>query len=314
MQKALISVALAASIAMPAAAFAQTTAAPMRATASSAPARAAVTASSAAPTRVEAPSSEPQEASTDYLLKLGGVEGESTKGATPGVEPDEIDVMVSDEETRGGNVEYEWKVEEGEKMEGVEPDEIDAAMEQAAEGQTASTESTRGTKKGNVEYEWKVEEGESAPPANTGFDRVDAPSDPQPITPDFSILLGGGGGGGSDDDEGDELTEETRSAVADILLKGMQEEGAPSETLSLNFEKIKTTAKQSVKLFGFIPLSITATVEIDADGNAEVSYPWWSFLVGGKDGDSLGKSIVASLSNVLKTKHDTIKNAIGNIR
>ena len=62
-------------------------------------------------------------ASTDYFLKLGGVKGESTKGSDrhkpvpSGVEGDQIEILSwSWGATRaaGGNVEYGWKVEEGE--------------------------------------------------------------------------------------------------------------------------------------------------------------------------------------------------------
>ncbi len=214
------------------------------------------------------PPADPQEASTDYLLKLEGVKGESTKGAVPGVEPEEIDVM---EEPQEASTDYLLKLEgvKGESTKGnvpgVEPDEIDVAVS------------------------------------------------PQPVMPDFGILLGGGASS-DDDSAGESLANENRTKVEEILLQGMQAEGAPAESISLNYEKIKTKAKQTVKFLGFIPMDITATVEIDADAKVSVKYPWWSFLVSGKDGDSLGAQIFSSISNVLKTKHDTIKNAIGNIR
>jgi hypothetical protein len=201
---------------------------------------------------------DPQEGSTDYLLKLGGVEGESTKGGVPGVEPDEIDAKMTDDSQRGGTEDINIGVGELQETPGVEPDEIDV-ME-----------------------------------------------DSEPVMPDFSILLGGGDGGAKPSDENLQKT-------ADILLEGMNEEGAPVETLSLNFEKIKTTSKQKVKFLGFIPMDITATVEIDAEQEVKVIFPWWSFLVAGKD-ETIGEQIFNSISNVLKTKHDTVKNSIGNIR
>lgn len=227
--------------------------------------------------------------------------GESTEGATPGVEPDEIDVMVNESSSapaRKGNVEVNWKVEEGESAPGVEPDEI-GVMEDPEE---ASTDYL--LKLGGVD-------GESTKNTVPGVEpeEIDVAVNPQPLTPDFSILLGGG----SDSGESEALTEAQQSAVAEILLQGMQEQGAPAETMSLNFEKIKTTSKQQVKLLGFIPVNVDVTVEVDAEGEAVVSYPWWGFLAAGKD-DSIGETILTALSTVLTTKHDTIKNAIGNIR
>ena len=94
----------------------------------------------------------------------------------------------------------------------------------------------------------------------------------------------------------------------------MQEAGAPAETISLNYEKITTKASQTVQFLGFIPMTISATVEIDAKETVSVAYPWCGFLMSGKDGDTLGQQIFDALSTVLKTKHDTIKNAISNVR
>lgn len=280
------------------------------------------TSSSSAPTRVTSSSSGPQEGSVDVFLEVEGLDGESTENS--GIEPDEIDLKNTDGEpsrgvepdeidastrqnasasasskapSKGGNVEFEWKVEEGESTPGVEPDEIDAQ----ADPQEAS-----------VDYFLKIEgvEGESTENAGVEPDEIDVVADGEPLMTNFGILLGGDEGG----DDGEELTEEQLATVAGILLEGMQEEGAPAETLSLNYEKIKTTTKKEVRLFGFIPVSVDASVEIDQQNDVKVKFPWWAFLATGKDADALGEQIVTSLSNVLKTKHDTVKNAIGNIR
>jgi|GEM_PF-3460997 len=164
-------------------------------------------------------------------------------------------------------------------------------------------------KKGNVEMEWKVEEGESAAPKGTA-DYLDDDSDDDgvPITPDFSILLGGGG---SDDDKAEE---EKRGKVADILLQGAQEQGAPVESVSLNFEKIKTKVKQPVKLLGLIPVSARATVEIDANGKADVSFPWWAVFASGKERSEVAEQTLQTISNVLKTRHDALKSVLNTIR
>lgn len=164
---------------------------------------------------VTAPAAPPQEASTDYLLKLGGVEGESAPPA-PGVEPDEIDVATTAE----------------------------------------------------------------------------------PLTPDFSILLGGGGD--------TEQADTRRQQIADVLLSGAQKAGKPAETMSLNYEKIKVKARQRVKLFGVLPMTIPATVDIDASGQTSVTYPWWSILVSGDDAGALGQDMVLTLLAVMESKREEI--------
>lgn len=214
-------------------------------------------------------------AATDYYLKLDGVEGESSSSAPA---PTRTRLVAEPEDSRED-----------------EEDELELEAEDDDDGEEAE---------GKVEMEWKVEEGESATPDE---DEVDADSDDEPITPDFSILLGG------NDDEGDEDDEEAREKAAEILREGLEDDDLPAESVSLNFEKIETKLRQEVRLFGFIPLSAPVTVEIDAEERVTVKFPWWAFLASGKD-ESLGEKVFSSISNVLKTKHDALKNAIGNIR
>lgn len=173
--------------------------------------------------------------------------------------------------------------------------------------QAAASGTSSGTSKGgNVEYEWKVEEGEKAPGIEP--DDIDSADDGEPLTPDFSILLGGGGSG--DDEERAEGLERARQ-VLEVNAKASEQ---AIESISMNFEKITTRYRQSVKLFGFIPMTAMATVEIDAEQNVKVKFPWWGFLASGKDNENVGQKVFSAISNVLKTKHDTVKNAIGNIR
>ncbi|MBI2048674.1 MAG: hypothetical protein HYT30_01990 [Parcubacteria group bacterium] len=293
-------------------------------------------------------------AASDYLLKLDGVKGETTsapatetttRADTTTVSPPATGATTGATQTSVGTIAAPTK-----------PQEAGADMFLEIEG--VKGESTGDTKaKGSVEYEWKVEEGESAPVRPAVGDIDDGAADPQPLTPDFSILLGGGidddcddnGKDGTCDDarksgepedcddadkdgcpDGSQSAETehskdifvnnanptaARAAVADILLKGAQEEGAPVESLSLNFTKIEMKLhNQDAKLFGFIPVSIPATAEMDASQIVKVKFPWWVMLTTGTDADGLGDGIFTALSNVLKTKHDTIKNSIGNIR
>ena len=160
-----------------------------------------------------------------------------------------------------------------------------------------------GSAKGNVEFEWKVEKGENL---------LD---DEEPVTPDFGILLGGGHDQDDDSDSVPTKDEDVGLARAlEVLEDNAKASDQAIESVSLNFEKITTKIKQEVKILGFIPTTVTVTVDVDALANAEVHYPWWAFLASGKDSDLIGARVVNTLSNVLKTKHDTIKNAIGNIR
>lgn len=129
--------------------------------------------------------------------------------------------------------------------------------------------------KGNVEHEWKVEEGESVA-----------------------------------DTEEAEALEHARA----VLEEGAKAADQAIESLSLNYEKITTRVRHEVKLFGVIPVTALATVEIDTEDRVKVRFPWWAFLASGKDDTTLGERVFTTVSNVLKTRHDTVKNSIGNIR
>ncbi|KKT11521.1 MAG: hypothetical protein UV92_C0042G0011 [Parcubacteria group bacterium GW2011_GWA1_43_27] len=129
----------------------------------------------------------------------------------------------------------------------------------------------------------------------------------------------------------------------------MMQEAQPAESLSLNYEKIKFTYNMPAKWFGLIPASYKAEVSIDKGNNdnwdfgrVKVKFPWYSFLLrkgtsanelknavqqeeskkeGGKDWIELESwSFISTaqamhlVSNIMKTKHDTAKNSIGNIR
>ena len=126
------------------------------------------------------------------------------------------------------------------------------------------------------------------------------------------------------------------------FAKGVLLEDENIEGLSLNYEKIVINYRSSGKLFGFIPISFTQGVELDTAGEnvgrVKVKMPWFSFLMRAdvgvetleeeaskqKDHDkwinieswSFGEraKMLSTLSNILKTKHDTVKNSIGNIR
>ncbi|MEK7660396.1 MAG: hypothetical protein AAB343_04300, partial [Patescibacteria group bacterium] len=184
----------------------------------------------------------------------------------------------------------------------IEPDEIDVS---------ATGDGTE--KKGNVEINWKVEEGSKS---NTGgtVDGVTPGNDPEPVTPDFGILLGGGNDNDDSESNTPAATEEGRAEVAKIILADLIERGVPVQSVLINSEKVETKVEHRVKLLALFSVNTTATVEIDANEQVKVKFPWWAFLASGKDKEGVGDRVFTAISNVLKTKHDTVKNSIGNIR
>jgi len=155
-------------------------------------------------------------AATDYYLKLGGVEGETTTRAT-------------------------------------------SSPTTSATVQTTSTQSNpEGTSKGKVETGLKVEEG-------TDEERL----------------------------RGLERAEQ-------VILENAKASDQSIESISLNFQKITTRVRHEVKVFGFIPVTTTAEVDIDAQEIVKVKFPWWTFLASDKDKDEIGKRVLENLSEVLK--------------
>ncbi|OGY46532.1 MAG: hypothetical protein A3A24_03795 [Candidatus Buchananbacteria bacterium RIFCSPLOWO2_01_FULL_46_12] len=231
-------------------------------------------------------------AQTDYYLEFDGVDGETTTSSAP-----TRDVVDSGEDqTKKGNVEYTWKVEEGESAPppGVEPDEIDSKFNDDDPPEAGYL------KIGDIK-------GETQENTTAGIepDEIDVAIDDDSPESNFAILLSS---------SGDDASEESRQQVAEILKEGLAEADVPTEQISLNYEKITTTHHQPVKLFGLIPVKAKATVEIDVQENIKVKFPWWAVFAAGKNSDSLGQKVFTTLSNILKTKHDTIKNAINNVR
>jgi len=222
-------------------------------------------------------------------------------------------------------------------------------------------------KKGNVEHEWKVEEGESAardlgkPKYEDIKASMGGTSDEEGEkggTEDINIGVGELQGNavsvsavevrGWDPKEKQEFLA-TVKAHAQVrseqdlenFAKGVLLENENMEEISLNFEKITMEHRSSGKLFGFIPISFTQRVELEAEGDdagrVKVKMPWFSFLLkadvpaedieteaeasisanlGNNENWDFGgqAEIIATISNVLKTRHDTVKNSVGNIR
>ena len=222
-------------------------------------------------------------------------------------------------------------------------------------------------KKGNVEHEWKVEEAEPAardlgkPKYEDIKASMGGTSDEEGEkggTEDINIGVGELQGNavsvsavevrGWDPKEKQEFLA-TVKAHAQVrseqdlenFAKGVLLENENMEEISLNFEKITMEHRSSGKLFGFIPISFTQRVELEAEGDdagrVKVKMPWFSFLLkadvpaedieteaeasisanlGNNENWDFGgqAEIIATISNVLKTRHDTVKNSVGNIR
>lgn len=246
-------------------------------------------------------------AAADYYLKIDGVEGESTaRASATGAAEATVTSVIQSETT----VEADGKSHKGE---------IDLSSATEAE-----------KKKGNVEYGWKVEEAEKAMEAesgerggtadinigvgelqNTGIepDEIDFMGESENAT-NFGILLGGSG----DNEETDEERAQGLERARLVIEENAKASDQAIESVSLNFEKITTRVRHEVRLFGFIPIETTAEVDVDVEQRVAVRFPWWTIFASGDNDESVAERVYSTLSNVLKTKHDTVKNAIQNVR
>ena len=328
---------------------------------------------------------QPNESDLGFIAQPTTTTKES--GEKGGTEDINIGVGELQEAKKKGNVEYDWKVEEGESAPSA-PLGLDSAG--------SDTE-----KKGNVEINWKVEEGEKLTPVFLEIGGIDGeaaagrandrlqPAGPVTGWPAGGVFVASGDVNG--------LTTEQKQAflatvktwaevqseqdLQNFAVGVMMQEAQPAESLSLNYEKIKFTYNMPAKWLGIIPASYKAEVSIDKGdnenwdfGRVKVKFPWYSFLMrkgtsmkeltqvlqqeaeakkkgnvefewkveegqkgaeaeaeitadtsaseAGKDHKdeieilswSFGARAMQTISNVLKTKHDTVKNSIGNIR
>jgi len=109
------------------------------------------------------------------------------------------------------------------------------------------------------------------------------------------------------------------------------------EKVAISPERIELEYAQPAKLFGFIPMSLTAKVVLSKKDKLKVKFPWYAFLTSDnvkevkKDIDvlSLAWGAVASIgdtemqdkalkfqtiSNLLRASHDTASNSIRNMK
>ncbi len=259
-------------------------------------------------------------ASTGYI-KIEGVDGESTKST---VEPQTTDIQVSPYRPA--------PVEEAKPTPGVEPDEIDYTDDDDdGDGLTPDTAVLLGggsddaeAKKGNVDYGWKVEEGE-----NISVSAVEVR--------------------GWDPEQKQEFLQEVKTFAElqsgqdlENFAKGVLLEDENIEDIEFRTNGLEVAYKATGKLLGFIPHTFTERVvaegEDGQDIEVKVKLPWYSFLLSPdvdpneianeakkkhkevihieswSFGASNAGTFLVILSDILQTKHDTVKNSINNIR
>ncbi len=191
---------------------------------------------------VSAPTSSPQAASVDYLIKIPPIEGDSGKApAAP-----------------------EKKIENG-------------------------NTNTQGTSKDDKH------KGEIEILSNS--------AQPQEQATNFGLLLGGSG----------DATEADVERARGLFVAEAKAANAALEQIAFNFDRINAKVRHTVKLFGFIPLSLTSDVEVDTKGQASAHLPWWAFLTSGSDGQALAEQTAQSLLSVSK-KHEALTDGLLIIR
>lgn len=132
--------------------------------------------------------------------------------------------------------------------------------------------------------------------------------------------------------------QDLQNFAAGVLLKDAQIKG-----VKIKENLIEIKYKMPAKLFGFISMRYTAQISVNRGkdenwnfGSSSVKFPWYSFLLrkvtsahelaqtvqqgGGPKVEARLSSYSSAavtlehLSSVLKTKHDTVKNSINNVR
>ncbi len=110
--------------------------------------------------------------------------------------------------------------------------------------------------------------------------------------------------GDVDDDNGATVTVTTPSGVhtnadASAYASSVVKADENVSGVELTEKAVAVSYKTRARLFGLIPIFMTATAHVDASGEVTISYPWYAFLAA-KDENSLksdvGASVAASLA------------------
>ncbi|MDP1718905.1 MAG: hypothetical protein Q8L24_00560 [bacterium] len=133
-----------------------------------------------------------------------------------------------------------------------------------------------------------------------------------------------------------------KKELVDVLEKNAKATAEADENIvsaEVDKDKIEVIYRRPAKLFGFIPVAYYHAFTVDGKGNISNGKPWWLMFASG-DADQFGSDVDAlfqdgqsklryikaptdleqqlqrfsALSNILKTKHDTVKNSINNVR
>lgn len=62
-------------------------------------------------------------------------------------------------------------------------------------------------------------------------------------------------------------------------VAGQMKADANLSSVEAASDNVAVMYKQHARLFGFIPVTVNATANVDASGNVTVSYPWYAFLM-----------------------------------
>ena len=120
------------------------------------------------------------------------------------------------------------------------------------------------------------------------------------------------------------------------FAKGVLLKDEKVKSIQADEEKVEMEYKMPARFLGIFSASLAARAKIARDGSVKVAYPWYSFLfkklVAANDIKSEAEAslpevgdealvlfkkralMIKTLSSIMKTKHDTVKNSIGNIR
>lgn len=76
-----------------------------------------------------------------------------------------------------------------------------------------------------------------------------------------------------------DLSSVTAESDLEGYVAAQLESDSNIESIELASDSVAITYKDKAQLFGVIPVTVDATATVDAAGNVEVSYPWYSFLM-----------------------------------
>ncbi len=241
----------------------------------------------------------------------------------------QFETKIEDDGSSKGSVEYEWKVEEGESAAapGVEPDEID--FMNTSDDSSVEREMKESGEKGGTE-DINIGVGESSLKGGISVATGDVNGLTEEEKQEFLLRV-------------KEHVEVRSAQELENFAKGVLLGDENIESVEIDDGKIEVRYRISAKLFGFIESGIPVRARVESDTESEgavsVRFPWYRFLfsipdevgrdnletslgtelsgmvfLGTESGDTQRARVLQTISNVLKTRHDTAKNSVNNIR